>query len=124
MSWEINRILRAPKFSSRRQADITLPFDAPVNIVLGGDWRFQSKQFFYTTDQTNPLLWQDAYSIVNTTLTFQSKDEKASLVFYANNLLDLRYKNHTLPGATGATGNVVYWADPRTIGAALITRWW
>ena len=116
--------MRSPKVSTLLRADVILPLGAPVNVILGGDWRYQTKQFFYTTDQTNPLLWQDPYSLVNAHLTVQSADEKVSLVLYANNLLDQRYKNHTLPGSAGATGNVVYWADPRTIGATLISRWW
>jgi len=119
-----NRLVRSPKVSTLLRADVILPLGAPVNLILGGDWRYQSKQFFYTTNQTDPLLWQSAYSLVNAHVTFQSADEKVSLVLYANNLLDLRYKNHTLPGAAGATGDVVYWADPRTIGATLISRWW
>jgi iron complex outermembrane receptor protein len=69
-------------------------------------------------------LQQNAYSLINTRVTVQSRDEKVSLVLYANNVLDVRYKNHALPGSAGATGDTVYWADPRTIGAALISRWW
>jgi iron complex outermembrane receptor protein len=119
-----NRLVRAPKVSSLLRADVTLPIDAPFNLIVGADWRYQSRQFFYTTGQTDPLLQQNAYSIVNARITFQSPDEKLSLVLYANNLLDVRYKNHALPGSAGATGDTVYWADPRTIGASLISRWW
>jgi iron complex outermembrane receptor protein len=119
-----NHLVRSPTVSSLLRADLTLPFDAPFNLILGGDWHFTSRQFFYTTGQTDPLLQQNAYSLINTRVTVQSRDEKVSLVLYANNVLDVRYKNHALPGSAGATGDTVYWADPRTIGAALIFRWW
>lgn len=119
-----NHLVRAPTVSSLLRADITLPIDTPFNLSLGADWRYQSRQFFYTTGQTDPLLQQAAYSLVNARITVQSPDEKLSLVLYANNLADVRYRNHSLPGSAGATGDTVYWADPRTIGAALISRWW
>jgi iron complex outermembrane receptor protein len=123
-SYSGNRLVRSPKVSTLLRADAIVPLGTSFNVLLGGDWRYQSKQFFYTTNQADPILWQNAYSLVNAHVTLQTADEKVSLVLYANNLLDLRYKNHTLPGSAGATGDVVYWADPRTIGATLITRWW
>jgi iron complex outermembrane receptor protein len=119
-----NRLVRAPKFSSLLRADLTLPVSKSLNLILGGDWRYQSRQYFYTTGQTDPFLQQDGYSLVNARLTFQSADEKVALTLYANNALDVRYKNHALPGAAGATGDTTWWADPRTVGATLISRWW
>ena len=119
-----NHLVRSPTVSSLVRADLALPIDLPLNLTVGGDWHFTSRQFFYTTGQTDPLLQQKAYSIVNAHITVQSRDEKVSLVLYANNLLDVRYKNHALPGSAGATGDTVYWADPVTLGAALISRWW
>jgi iron complex outermembrane receptor protein len=119
-----NHLVRAPTVSSLLRADLTLPVDTSFNLIVGGDWHFTSRQFFYTTGQTDPLLQQNAYSIVNAHVTVQSSDEKLSVVLYANNLADVRYRNHALPGSAGATGDTVYWADPRTIGAALISRWW
>jgi iron complex outermembrane receptor protein len=41
-------------------------------------------------------------------------------------VFDKDYKNHTLPAfsaAQGVTGDIVYWALPRTFGAALTVRW-
>jgi len=119
-----NHLVRSPTVSSLLRADVTLPLQIPFRLSLGGDWHFTSRQFFYTTGQTDPLLQQNAYSLINGRITLQSRDEKVSLVLYANNLLDVRYKNHALPGAAGATGDTVYWADPRTVGASLICRWW
>jgi iron complex outermembrane receptor protein len=97
---------------------------ASLNVIAGGDWRYQSLQYFYTTGQTDPFLQQNAYSLVNAHVTFQSSDEKVALTLYAHNALDVRYKNHALPGAAGATGDTTIWADPRTFGATLVSRWW
>ena len=119
-----NKFVRSPKVTTLLRADVTLPVSSQANLVLGGDWRYQSRQFHYTTNQDNPLLRQDGYSLVNARITLQDAEEKLSLVLYANNLTDVRYRNHTLPGATGATGSPVFWADPRTFGVALISRWW
>ena len=119
-----NHLVRAPTVSSLLRADVTLPVATSFNLLVGGDWHFTSRQYFYTTGQTDPLLQQNAYSIINAHVTVQSADEKLTLVLYANNLADVRYRNHALPGSAGATGDTVYWADPRTIGAALISRWW
>ncbi len=119
-----NRLVRAPKVSAQVRAEVTLPVSTSLNLMLGGDWRYQSRQYYYTTGQTDPFLQQGGYSLVNAHLTFQSADEKVALTLYANNALDVRYKNHALPGAAGASGDTTMWGDPRTFGATLISRWW
>lgn len=118
-----SEFVRAPRWSTLFRADYRIPI-ARQALVLAGDWRFQTKQYHFTTNQDNPLLGQGAYSLVNARVSLVSADEKVTLTFYANNLLDEKYRNHSLPGARNATGAVTFYGDPLTVGVSLTTRWW
>jgi len=119
-----NSLVRSPKVSTQVIADIIVPLQGTTKLVLGGDVNYKSKQQYYTTDQGNPYLNQVGYTLVNARVTLSTAEEKLNLTFYAANLLDTRYKQHTTPGAAGATGNNVMWGAPRTIGLSLVSRWW
>jgi iron complex outermembrane recepter protein len=121
-----NEFVRSPHFSTLLRADYRFPFElfGGTHLLAGGDWRYQSKQYFFTTNQSDPLLGEGGYSLVNARVSLVSPDEKLTLTAYANNLLDENYRNHALPGAAGATGAVTFWGEPRTVGVSLTARWW
>jgi iron complex outermembrane recepter protein len=121
-----NQFVRSPHVDSIVIADYRVPLGSGrvPSLVFAGDWHFTSRQFDYATNQTDPLLQTPAYSLINGRIALVSPDEKVSLTLYADNLTDVRYRLHSLPGAAGATGDVAIWADPLTVGVSLIARWW
>jgi iron complex outermembrane receptor protein len=121
-----NQFVRSPHVSTILVADYRVPLGPGrvPKLVFAGDWHFQSRQFFYATNQTDPLLQAPAYSLINGRIALVSPDDKVSLTLYADNLADVRYRQHALPGAAGSTGDVAIWGDPRTIGISLLARWW
>jgi iron complex outermembrane receptor protein len=120
-----NQFVRSPHLTTLLRAEyrITLPSDSPPSLILGADWRYTSKQFHFTTNQDEPLLGSDAFSVVNARVSLVTNDEKLMLTAYATNLLDAEYRAHTLPAARDASGASVTWGDPRIVGASLTTRW-
>lgn len=125
-SYSGNQFVRSPHLSTLLRAEyrIPLPFASRPSLVLGADWRHQSRQFHFTTNQTDPLLQTGAFSLVNARIAIASADEKLILTVYANNIGDVHYRAHSLPAARNATGAVAIWGDPRTYGVSLISRWW
>jgi iron complex outermembrane receptor protein len=70
------------------------------------------------------LLQTAPFTNVNARISLASADEKLLLTGYAQNLLDLRYRQHTLPATRNATGSNVTWSDPLTVGVSLTSRWY
>jgi len=121
-----NQFVRSPHVSSLVRADYRIPFGSGnvPKLVVAGDWHFTSRQFHFVTNQNDPLLQTPATSLINARVALVSADDKVSLTLYGDNLTDVRYRAHSLPGATGATGDVAIWADPLTAGVSLLARWW
>jgi iron complex outermembrane recepter protein len=121
-----NQFVRSPHVSSILSAHLPIPLGpgrAP-KLVLAGDWHFQSRQFHYANNQTDPFLQTPAFSLINARVALVSYDDKLSLTLYSDNLANVYYRQHSGSGATGATGDVVDWGDPRTVGLSLLARWW
>ncbi|MFL5306139.1 MAG: TonB-dependent receptor [Polyangia bacterium] len=121
-----NQFVRSPHVDSVLIASYGLALGAGrvPRLVLTGDWHFQTRQFHYANNQTDPFLQTPALSIINARVALVSPDEKLSLTLYSNNLANVRYRQHSGAGASGATGDVVDWGDPRTVGVSLLARWW
>ena len=104
-----------------------LMVEAGAKVVIGGDARYTSKQYYYVTPQTSDrdILNQDAYTIVNARIAYSTAGEKYTWTAYVNNLFDKEYNNHALPAfnvAGGVNGDSVYRGLPRTVGVSFITR--
>jgi iron complex outermembrane receptor protein len=121
-----NQFVRSPHLDTMVLADYRIALGAGrvPSLVLAGDWHFTSRQFHYSTNQTDPLLQTPAFSLFNARIALVSPDEKVSLTLYAYNLANTAYRLHSLPGAAGATGDVAIWGEPRTVGLSLLARWW
>jgi len=125
-----NEMVRAPHFTSFLQADYRVPYQLPGNthIVLSGDWRYTSPQYFYVNFQTSDTalyrgLSQGGYSLLNFRATIASNDEKYSLTGFVNNALNTAYLNHSLT-PTPASLNAGYqmYGQPLTLGLQLNAR--
>lgn len=121
-----NRFVRSPSLTTllRGNWSIPLPGDRQPIVHLSGDWRYQSRQVHFTTNQDNPLLQSRPWSNINLRLSLKSHDEKLILTGYVNNLLNAKTLSHSLPGAQGSTGAVAIWGEPITFGGFLTARWY
>jgi iron complex outermembrane receptor protein len=114
-----NEFVRSPHVNAQLAADYKIPVGNGNKIVLGGDVRYIGKQYYYTTNQNNPLLGEDAYAITNARISYVTLHDALTLTAYINNIGDTKYRNHALPSAQGATGAVTYWGARRTGGVSL-----
>lgn len=119
-----NSFVRSPLLTVVLRGSYRVPLGAGPSLLLGADYRGLTRQVHFTTNQDNPLLGTSPFSVVNARVSLQSDDEKLLLTAYVNNLLNVKYRAHTLPGAQGATGSSVQWSEPTTVGASLTVRWY
>jgi iron complex outermembrane receptor protein len=121
-----NEFVRSPHVTALVRADyrVPLPVASAPSLSVAADWHYLSRQFHFTTNQDNRLLGSDPYSVLNARVTLASNDEKLALMGYVSNLLDSKYRAHTLPAARDATGAPVTWGDPRTFGVSVTGRWY
>lgn len=118
-----NDFVRSPHFSGVINIDYRIGLPNGDDLVLGTDWNYVTKQYFYTNNQTDSQLWQDPYAVGNVRIAYVTSDNKINVNGYINNVTDEQYKSHTLPGTAGAFGNTVYWAEGLTGGVSFTTRW-
>lgn len=126
-----NEMVRAPHFTSFLQADYKVPYELPgqTHLVLSGNWRYTSKQYFYVNFQGDSLvenaISQPGFSLVDFRATIASNDEKYSLTGYINNALDTVYLNHSnTPSQSNLNYGTQIYGTPRTFGLQLNARWW
>jgi len=121
-----NEFVRSPHLSALLAADYRLPLDNGAAVVLGGDIRYTSSQFYYVDPQSDArsFLNQSPYNIVNARLSYQFADGKQSITGYVNNLGDTIYENHALTSlqAGTANGDTVLWGPRRSVGVTYIAR--
>ncbi|AGH50880.1 TonB-dependent receptor [Sphingomonas sp. MM-1] len=122
------RFVRSPKVTLNAGASYSFALADLGRIELAADARYQSRQFYYVTPQDTVnryYLTQKPYTLTNLRITYTTNDEAVSISGFINNLFDVRYLNHSLPGANpalGVTGDTVAWADPLTAGGSVIFR--
>jgi len=126
-SFSGNELVRSPHVNAILAGDYRIPVANGAKVVIGGDARYTSKQYYYVTPQTSDrdILNQDAYTIVNARIAYSTAGEKYTWTAYVNNLFDKEYNNHALPAfnvAGGVNGDSVYRGLPRTVGVSFITR--
>jgi len=119
-----SEFVRSPHVTGLLQADYRIPI-SPGNITLSADWRYQARQFFYVNNQDNPLLQQPAYSLVNARISYASLNEKDTITFYLNNVLDEKYYVHA--SVVSQSPSVNGWGrslgDERAWGLTYVRRW-
>ena len=122
------RFVRSPRVTLNGGISYDLPLGGAGTLQLAADARYTSRQYYYVTPQdivSRYYLTQKPYTLTNLRATFTTADEKISVSGFVNNLFDVRYLNHALPGANaalGVTGDTVAWADPQTFGVSALYR--
>lgn len=122
--WKGNSFVRSPKHVYALGLDYRLPLDIPGKINIGGDVRYQSKEYFTSAYQRSDWNWldQDGYALANVHLTYATADDKYSVTGYVNNVTDKQYQVH---GLSLNRGSAPYWAaygDPRTAGVSVTAK--
>jgi iron complex outermembrane receptor protein len=121
-----NEFVRSPHLTALFAADYRIALQSGGAVVVGGDIRYTSKQYYFVDPQSDArgLLNQEPYNIVNARLSYQFPDGKQTVTAYVNNLNDTVYKNHTLTSFQAGTtnGDTIYWGPRRTLGVTYIAR--
>ncbi|SDG53720.1 MULTISPECIES: TonB-dependent receptor [unclassified Duganella] len=117
-----NEFVRSPHLTALLAADYRIPLANGGKIVLSGDVRYTSKQFYYVDPQNTAryLLNQPGYSLINARASYTLPGGNHIFTLYSSDLGDKVFKNHTLttyvPGTTN--GDTIYWGARRTIGGS------
>lgn len=122
--WKGNSFVRSPKHTYALGFDYRLPLNIPGKLNLGGDVRYQSREYFISAFQRSEWdnLYQDGYALANAHLTYTTADDKYSITGYVNNITDKQYQVH---GISLNRGNAPYWVaygEPRTAGVSLTAK--
>ena len=92
-------------------------FNWPVEMVIGGDLYFQTRQFFES--DRDPLDAQDAYYLVNLRAAVKSMDGWWSLSLFVRNVMDKTIKTRSSDVAFFTGSHWVTPNDPRTYSIQL-----
>lgn len=123
-----NRLVRAPNVTANLLTNYTFHVDNGAKVVLGGDARFLSKQYYFVTPQGvdnngvyRSALEQGAFTIVNARISYVTPGNKYTVTAYANNLFDKQYLQHSTPSYStgqGVFGDNLYQGAVRTVGVS------
>lgn len=89
-----SEFVRSPHVTALFQADYRIPFDNGNSVILSGDWRYQGRQFFYVNNQDNPLLQQEAYSLFNFRVSYETEGSRDLVTLALNNAFDKEHYVH------------------------------
>ncbi len=107
------RMPQAPKASAHIGVQYSWDVFDAGNITLRGEWRYQSGVFFNSF--ADPVVHQEAYSLFNARVTFNSKDDGWYIAAYGRNLGDKLYASNKIR-QDPLVGNLINWGAPRTYG--------
>ncbi|MBS0482066.1 MAG: TonB-dependent receptor [Proteobacteria bacterium] len=91
----------SPKFKVNASVQQTVPLSS-FNVLLGGNLSYRSSTMLQANQ--NPQTNQPAFALLDLSLGFQTKDEKASLTFFVNNVTNHFYYTNMEDFFSGATG--------------------
>jgi len=95
----------SPKLKVNAQIVQTIPFEK-FNLIAGTNLSYRSGSYLQANQ--NPQTFQSAFGLMDLSLGFQTKDEKATLTFFVNNVTDRFYLTNAEDFFAGATtGNLV-----------------
>jgi iron complex outermembrane recepter protein len=124
-----NRLVRSPNVTANLLTNYTFHVDNGAKVVVGGDARFLSKQYYYVTPQgvdANGVyrsgLEQGAFTIVNARVSYITAGNKYNFTVFANNLFDKEYLQHSTPAYSPAApvinGDNIIQGGVRIVGAS------
>ena len=123
LSYAGNRFVRSPHYSGVWGFDYDVPFSTGAKVVLGADWKYEGRQYYYTTNQDDPLLGESGFTLGNARVSYITANNKVTWTGYVNNFTDKVYRDHAWPGSATATGDTSIYGLPRTTGVSVTLRW-
>ena len=115
------RVTGAPPLTASGAVD----YDRPLG---GGTYRLRARLDYSHAEgyraELSQSTWIPAHDVANARLTFGTADERRSLTFWANNLLDdYYYSGMAVVGPGGTSVAIGLPAPPRTLGLSLQVRY-
>lgn len=128
-----NRLVRSPNLTANIITDYKIPLSNGSKVVLGGDARYVSKQYYYVTPQgldANGIdrkgLEQDGFAVANARVSYVTPGEKYTFTAYVNNLFDKEWLQHSTPAVSPSApvinGDNIIQGGVRTVGVSFTSR--
>jgi iron complex outermembrane receptor protein len=120
-----NNFVRSPHLSVVFDGDYRLHLPNGADLLIGTDWRYTSRYYFYSNDQIDPNVVQQGYTLGDARLSYIV--HKVTFTAYVNNVTDKIYKEHTLletnstapaPSGIYLGGDAVSWSEGRIVGGS------
>lgn len=110
-----NAQLRSPDFSGNYSAEYAVELPGSSQLVLHGDYSYESKQFFDAANSTTIGSYQPGYGLANARLTYVPARSDWSVALWAKNLGNTHYYQNVL--ILAPTGLAVA-GEPLTFGGS------
>ena len=110
-----NAQLRSPDFSGNYSAEYIVGLAGTSQLVLHGDYSYESKQFFDAANSTTSGSYQPGYGLANARITYVPGQGDWSLAIWAKNVGNTHYYQNVL--ILAPTGLAVA-GDPLTFGGS------
>jgi len=108
-----NSFARAPRRTLNIGGDYRIPLEAGL-VTLHADANYRSREYFSATRQTNPVLWQNPYTLFNGHVDYEPSGGKYTFSAYVRNATDRTYKKLALIPSYG--NSPILYGDGRTFG--------
>ncbi|ESQ83128.1 hypothetical protein AEAC466_14795 [Asticcacaulis sp. AC466] len=110
-------LVNAPKWDTRGGATYRFDLGGNGSLTLIGDISYRSKA--YTTVSSSEIVAQQAYTLVNAAVRWESPDAGYYVQLGAKNLTDRRYITQAFDLSDSLGYQLAYYGDPRTIRLSL-----
>jgi iron complex outermembrane receptor protein len=110
-----NAQLRSPDFSGNYSAEYAVGLPGNSQLVLRGDYSYESKQFFDAANSTTAGSYQPGYGLANARITYVPARGDWSVALWAKNLGNTHYYQNVL--ILAPTGLAVA-GEPLTFGGS------
>ena len=119
VSFAGNHQLRSPDRAIFVMAEYTVPLGGAGDLLLHGEYAYQSKVFFDAANTSSMNAYQPGYGLVGGRIIFSPAKANWDVAVFGKNLADKRYfRNVAISGPSGLGTP----GDPRTYGVALNWR--
>lgn len=105
-------LVNAPRWSARLGGQHTFSLGAAGALILGADASYRSKT--YPTVSSSEVLAQDAYTLVDAFLRYETPDGAWRVTLGGQNLTDERYITQGFDLSDSLGYQLAYYGDPRT----------
>ena len=118
-----NDLPRSPEWTVNAAVQYERPVGQWGTLMMRGEWQFTDRQFF--TQFNRPNVSQDAFSLFNARLEFESANGRWTIAGWGRNLANKDYLSNVLESGVVNTAVVpqVFFGAPRTYGITVGFRY-